>query len=68
MGAPFIMKTFTTTITDTDDGTGDGILQLPEDFCKEDDWREGDRISLEVKDGSIVMINIDRNKRESISL
>ena len=60
------MKTYTAEILDTEDGSGDGILQLPEDFCKEDDWREGDRILMEVVDGAIKMKNLDRNRREGI--
>jgi len=60
------MKTYTAEILDAEDGSGDGVLQLPEDFCKEDDWREGDRIHMEVVDGAIIMKNIDRNKREGI--
>ena len=60
------MKTYTAEILDAEDGSGDGILQLPEDFCKEDDWREGDRIEMEVVDGVIKMKNLDRNRREGI--
>ena len=60
------MKTYTAEILDADDGSGDGILQLPEDFCKEDDWREGDRIHMEVVGETLVMKNLDRNKREGI--
>ena len=60
------MKTYTAEILDAEDGSGDGILQLPDDFCKEDDWREGDRIEMEVIDGAIKMKNLDRNRREGI--
>ena len=60
------MKTYTAEILDAEDGSGDGILQLPEDFCKDDDWREGDRIEMEVVDGTIKMKNLDRNRREGI--
>ena len=60
------MKTYTAEILDAEDGSGDGILQLPDDFCKEDDWREGDRIEMEVVDGTIKMKNLDRNRREGI--
>ena len=60
------MKTYTAEILDAEDGSGDAVLQLPDDFCKEDDWREGDRIEMEVVDGAIKMKNIDRNRREGI--
>ena len=49
------MKTYTAEILDAEDGSGDAVLQLPDDFCKEDDWREGDRIEMEVIDGAIKM-------------
>ena len=60
------MKTYTAEILDAEDGSGDAVLQLPEDFCKEDDWLEGDRIEMEVVDGAIKMKNLDRNRREGI--
>ena len=60
------MKTYTAEILDAEDGSGDAVLQLPDDFCKEDDWREGDRIEMEVIDGAIKMKNLDRNRREGI--
>lgn len=60
------MKTYTAEILDAEDGSGDGVLQLPENFCKDDDWREGDRIEMEVADGAIIMKNLDRNRREGI--
>ena len=60
------MKTYTAEILDAEDGSGDAVLQLPEDFCKDDDWREGDRIEMEVVDGTIKMKNLDRNRREGI--
>lgn len=60
------MKTFITEILDADDGSGDGILQFPEDFIKEEDWREGDRISMKAVGETIFIRNIDKDKREGI--
>ncbi len=60
------MKTYIAEILDAEDGSGDGVLQLPEDFCKEDDWREGDRIQFEVVGEALKLTNIDRNRREGI--
>jgi hypothetical protein len=60
------MKTYTAEILDAEDGSGDAVLQLPDDFCKDDDWREGDCIEMEVVDGVIKMKNLDRNRREGI--
>lgn len=61
------MKTFTTEIIETNDGTGDGILEFPDEFIKEQDWREGDHIHMEVINGELIMRNLDWMKRESIS-
>lgn len=36
---------------------GDQILQLTDQFCKEQDWREGDVISWDIKDGAVVATN-----------
>ena len=60
------MKTYTAEILDAEDGSGDGVLQLPEDFCKDDDWREGDHIDMEIVGKTLVMTNLDRNRREGI--
>lgn len=60
------MKTFTTEIIETNDGTGDGILEFPDEFIKEQDWREGDHIHMEVINGQLIMRNLDWMKRESI--
>lgn len=59
------MKKYTTEILDAEDGTGDGILQLPPEFCNEEDWREGDTISFSVKNGNIVLQNKSKELRES---
>lgn len=60
------MTTYTADIIDTEDGTGDGILQFPEEFIKEQDWREGDRIDMNIIDGQLVIRNLDWIERENI--
>jgi hypothetical protein len=60
------MKPFTTEIIEAGDGTGDGILQFPDEFVKEQDWREGDQIHMEVINGELVIRNLDWMKRENI--
>ena len=60
------MITYTAEILDTDDGTGDGILQFPEEFIKEQDWREGDRIDMNVVHGQLIIRNLDWIERESL--
>ena len=60
------MITYTAEILDTDDGTGDGILQFPEEFIKEQDWREGDRIDMNIVDSQLIIRNLDWIERESL--
>lgn len=60
------MKTFTADIIEANDGTGDGILQFPEEFINEQDWREGDTIKMDVINGELIMRNLDWMKRENI--
>lgn len=60
------MKSFTTTIIDAEDGSGDGILQFPDDFLEESGWKEGDRLSMRVEDTALIIENIDWKERESL--
>ena len=60
--------TFTAEILEAEDGSGDGILQFPEDFITKHDWREGDRIHMEVVNDTLVIKNLDWIEREDISL
>lgn len=61
------MKNYTAEIIDAEDGSGDGVLQFPEEFIKEQDWREGDRIDMNVVDGQLIIRNLDWIDRESLS-
>lgn len=40
-----------------EDENGDQVLQLSDVFCHEQDWREGDIINWEVKDGVAIATN-----------
>lgn len=60
------MRSFTAEILDAEDGSGDGILQFPDEFCLEQDWREGDTIHMEVVNGELIIRNLDWMKRENI--
>ena len=62
------MKTYTAKVLDTDDGSGDQVIQFPEEFTKEENWLPGDRIVLEVVGNSLIMRNLDWMKRENLSL
>lgn len=48
------MTTWTSTILDADDGTGAGIIELPDDLRAELGWKVGDKLEIEVLlDGKI---------------
>lgn len=61
------MKTFTTTITDAEDGSGDGILQFPDEFILTSGWKEGDRIKMRVEGEALIIENLDWKEREDLS-
>jgi len=52
-------KTWTADIIEANDGTGDAILQLPEDFIAETGWKEGTVLNLEIREtptGNVLVI------------
>lgn len=57
------LNKFTTTLIDTGDGTGDGLLELPDDLLALLGWREGDILSIEVPEPSVLVVTRldDRN-------
>lgn len=59
---------FTADVIEADDGSGDAILQFPEDFISQNDWREGDRLHMEVVGESLVIKNLDWIARENIPI
>ena len=58
-------NTYKLDIVEGDDG--DQLLQLTDEFCKEQDWREGDVISWDVKDGSVIATNKCAQERKNKS-
>jgi hypothetical protein len=57
------MSTFSAEILETEDGSGDSILQFPEEFIVEQDWREGDEIDIQIVNNDLVMRNLSWIKR-----
>jgi len=47
--------TWTTTIEDANDGTGDGILTLPPELCELKGWKEGTTLHIDVVDGQLII-------------
>ena len=58
------IEVFTVTVEDAADGSGDGIIQLPDTFIKQEDWREGDVLDWEVEDGQAILRNLSKQERE----
>ena len=56
-------KIWTAEIIETDDGTGDAILQFPDDFIAQVGWKEGTVLKMTVEDGVLI---ITEKKNESI--
>lgn len=57
------MKKHTFDIVEADDGSGDLVLQLTEEFCKEEDWQTGDIIEWKQEEDSWIMINRTKESR-----
>jgi hypothetical protein len=56
-------KIWTTELIETDDGTGDAILQFPDDFIETTGWKVGTELKLTVVGHSLI---IEEKKNESI--
>lgn len=50
-------QTITYTLDVVEGDGGDQILQLSDEFCKDQDWREGDVIKWDIKDGAVIATN-----------
>ena len=44
---------------------GDAIVQLPDTLVEELDWRVGDKLDYEEKNGSIIVKNLTKEKRNA---
>jgi antitoxin component of MazEF toxin-antitoxin module len=58
--------TWSTTIEDAGDGSGDGILTLPPELCEMKGWKEGTVLNLEVSDGILIITEVDDEKQQSL--
>ena len=60
------MKKYTFEIIDAEDGSGDSLLQFTPEFLKEQDWQVNDTIKMTVEGNALILVNLDKQKRESI--
>lgn len=59
------MQSFTADVQ-VDDASGDGVVQIPEDFAKAQDWRPGDRLVYKIlDDGGVAVENVDKKERQA---
>ena len=56
-------KVYKAELLDTNDGTGDAILQFPDELIAETGWKEGTVLKLTVENGVLI---ITEKKNESI--
>lgn len=56
-------KIYTAEILETNDGSGDAILQFPDDFIETTGWKEGTELKLTVVGETLI---ITEKKNESI--
>lgn len=56
-------KSWIAEIIETDDGSGDAILQFPDELIAETGWKEGTTLNLKVENGVLI---ITEKKDESI--
>ena len=61
---PRSKKSFTTKLEE-DPVTKDLIFNFPKAFLKAEDWRAGDRIQMEAKNGGLIIFNLSKQSRSS---
>jgi hypothetical protein len=60
------MKNYTFEIIDAEDDSGDSLLQFTPEFLEEQDWQVNDTIKMTVEGNALILVNLDKQKRESI--
>jgi bifunctional DNA-binding transcriptional regulator/antitoxin component of YhaV-PrlF toxin-antitoxin module len=51
-------KTYSTTIEDAGDGSGDGIFTFPPEILEEMGWKEGTLLKIEEKNGNLYISEV----------
>lgn len=59
-------KSWKTQLVETDDGTGDGILQFPDELIAEMRWKEGTVLKLSVEETATGNVLIITEKNDGI--
>ena len=54
---------FTTTVVDAGDGTGDGMIEIPDELLAALGWHEGDVLNVKVREPSVLVLErLDERK------
>lgn len=53
-----------TTYVEAIEGSGDLMMNIPQEIIESEDWRAGDVLSMEVERGGIVIANTSKSERE----
>ncbi|MFZ6690015.1 hypothetical protein ACO0K0_19950 [Undibacterium sp. SXout11W] len=54
---------FTTTVVDAGDGTGDGMIEIPDELLAALGWHEGDVLNVKVREPSVLVLErLDEKK------
>lgn len=56
-------KVYKAELLDTNDGTGDAILQFPDELIEETGWKPGTVLKLMIEDGVLIIME---KKNESV--
>jgi hypothetical protein len=57
-------KTYSTTIEDAGDGSGDSVLTIPPEILEEMGWKEGTLLNVQEKDGNLYITEVKDTKTE----
>jgi hypothetical protein len=61
------MSSWTITVQDAEDGSGDVILPLPDDLLESAGWKEGDTLEwIDNKNGSWTLKKVEHGKNNTI--
>jgi hypothetical protein len=58
------MKSYISNIIETDDGSGDAILEFSEEFIADQKWEINDTLSIKLENGEIILKNLTKELRD----
>jgi hypothetical protein len=55
-------KVYTSVVEDANDGSGDVVITIPEEILEYQNWKEGQALMMEVKDGKIYLTALPKSE------